>query len=111
MGFDHIIIGSGINGLVAASMLALKGDRVLVLEREARLGGCLMTDEITVPATRMWLKIRLNVGLSSATVQSEYNSSTDNARGALRKAAMASASTAARIGVFTGTGMAWSRWR
>jgi hypothetical protein len=33
-GFDHIIIGSGINGLVAAAMLAKKGDRVLVLERE-----------------------------------------------------------------------------
>ena len=47
--FDHVIIGSGINGLVAASMLALKGARVLVLEREARIGGCLLTDEITLP--------------------------------------------------------------
>jgi phytoene dehydrogenase-like protein len=35
MAVDHVIIGSGINGLVAASLLALKGDRVLVLEREA----------------------------------------------------------------------------
>lgn len=43
---DHVIIGSGINGLVAASLLALKGDRVLVLEREARLGGCLVTEEL-----------------------------------------------------------------
>ncbi|MES2433666.1 MAG: NAD(P)/FAD-dependent oxidoreductase [Pseudomonadota bacterium] len=50
--FDHIIIGSGINGLVAASMLALKGARVLVLEREARIGGCLYTDEITLPGFR-----------------------------------------------------------
>lgn len=49
MGFDHIIIGSGINGLVAAAMLALKGDRVLVLEREASLGGCMRTEEITLP--------------------------------------------------------------
>ncbi|WP_430464372.1 phytoene desaturase family protein [Tabrizicola sp.] len=49
MAFDHIIIGSGINGLVAAAMLALKGDRVLVLEREARFGGCLRTEEITAP--------------------------------------------------------------
>lgn len=49
MAFDHIIIGSGINGLVAAAMLALKGDRVLVLEREASLGGCLRTAEITLP--------------------------------------------------------------
>ncbi|TXI05882.1 MAG: FAD-binding protein, partial [Pseudorhodobacter sp.] len=49
MAFDHIIIGSGINGLVAASLLALKGDRVLVLEREAVPGGCLRTEEITLP--------------------------------------------------------------
>jgi len=50
--FDHIIIGSGINGLVAASMLALKGARVLVVEREDRIGGCLYTDEITLPGFR-----------------------------------------------------------
>lgn len=50
--FDHIIIGSGINGLVAASMLALKGARVLVLEREARIGGCLLTEEVTLPGFR-----------------------------------------------------------
>jgi len=49
MAYDHIIIGSGINGLVAAAMLALKGDRVLVLEREASLGGCMRTEEITLP--------------------------------------------------------------
>ncbi len=42
----HIIIGSGINGLVAASLLGLKGERVILLEREDRLGGCLMSDEI-----------------------------------------------------------------
>ena len=49
MAYDHIIIGSGINALVAAAMLARKGDRVLVLEREARLGGCMMTAEATRP--------------------------------------------------------------
>ena len=46
---DHVIIGSGINALVAGAMLALKGDRVLLLEREAVPGGCLRTDEITLP--------------------------------------------------------------
>ena len=46
---DHVIIGSGINALVAAAMLALKGDRVLVLEREARLGGCMRTEQVTLP--------------------------------------------------------------
>lgn len=52
MAVDHVIIGSGINGLVAASMLALKGRKVLVLEREDRPGGCLLTDEITLPGFR-----------------------------------------------------------
>ncbi len=46
---DHIIIGSGINGLVAAAMLSLKGRSVVVLERETALGGCLRSDEITLP--------------------------------------------------------------
>ena len=46
---DHVIIGSGINALVAGAMLALKGDRVLLLEREAVPGGCLRTEEITLP--------------------------------------------------------------
>ncbi|MGL4235994.1 phytoene desaturase family protein [Tabrizicola sp.] len=49
MAYDHIIIGSGINGLVAAAMLARKGDRVLVLERNDRLGGTLRTEEVTAP--------------------------------------------------------------
>ena len=46
---DHIIIGSGINGLVAAAMLSIKGHRVLVLERADRPGGCLRTEEVTLP--------------------------------------------------------------
>lgn len=47
--FDHLIIGSGINALVAAAMLSRKGDRVLVIEREDRIGGCMHTDEVTLP--------------------------------------------------------------
>lgn len=49
---DHVIIGTGINALVAGALLALKGDRVLLLEREAVPGGCLRTDEITLPGFR-----------------------------------------------------------
>lgn len=45
----HIIIGSGINALVAAALLSRKGQRVLMLERSDRIGGCMRTDEITVP--------------------------------------------------------------
>src|SRR6476646_11257951 len=44
---DHIIVGSGINALVCASMLAGKGAKVLVLERNDRIGGCIRTEEIT----------------------------------------------------------------
>lgn len=46
---DHIIVGSGINALVAAALLSAKRKRVLVLEREARFGGCMCTEEITLP--------------------------------------------------------------
>ena len=47
--YDQIIVGSGINALVAAAMLSSKGKRVLVLERNDRLGGCMRTEEITLP--------------------------------------------------------------
>ncbi|MEC9310422.1 MAG: NAD(P)/FAD-dependent oxidoreductase, partial [Pseudomonadota bacterium] len=45
----HIIIGTGINSLVAAALLSRKGKPVLMLERSDRIGGCLRTDEITLP--------------------------------------------------------------
>jgi phytoene dehydrogenase-like protein len=38
-GFDAIVVGAGANGLVAAATLAKGGRRVLVLEREAHVGG------------------------------------------------------------------------
>jgi phytoene dehydrogenase-like protein len=46
---DHIIVGSGINALVCAAMLGRRGRRVLVLERNARIGGCIRTEEATAP--------------------------------------------------------------
>ncbi|MBZ9865844.1 NAD(P)/FAD-dependent oxidoreductase [Mesorhizobium sp. CA15] len=46
---DHIIVGSGINALVCAAMLGAKGAKVLVLERNDRIGGCMRTEEITAP--------------------------------------------------------------
>jgi phytoene dehydrogenase-like protein len=46
---DYVIVGSGINALVAASLLALKGKKVLVLERSDRTGGCMRTEEATLP--------------------------------------------------------------
>jgi phytoene dehydrogenase-like protein len=46
---DYIIVGSGINALVCAALLGRKGRRVLVLERNDRVGGCIRTEEITAP--------------------------------------------------------------
>lgn len=46
---DYIVVGSGINALVAAAMLGRKGRKVLVLDRSDRIGGCLRTEEITAP--------------------------------------------------------------
>ena len=47
--YDCIIVGSGINALVCAALLSKQGNKVLVLERNERLGGCIRTDEITAP--------------------------------------------------------------
>jgi len=47
--YDYIIVGSGINALVAAAILAKKKRKVLVLERNDQIGGCLRTEEITAP--------------------------------------------------------------
>ena len=46
---DYVIVGSGINALVAAAQLGRKGHKVLVLERDDRIGGCIRTEEITEP--------------------------------------------------------------
>lgn len=47
--YDYILVGSGINSLVCAALLARKGKSVCVLERNDRLGGCIRTDELTEP--------------------------------------------------------------
>ena len=50
--YDIIAIGSGHNGLVAAGYLAKSGKRVKVLERNAWLGGGVVTRELTRPGFR-----------------------------------------------------------
>ncbi|MDR6856882.1 NAD(P)/FAD-dependent oxidoreductase [Variovorax guangxiensis] len=41
-----IVVGSGINSLVCAALLATRGKSVLVLERNDTLGGCIRTEEL-----------------------------------------------------------------
>ncbi|EQD26874.1 MoxT, partial [mine drainage metagenome] len=47
--YDAVIVGSGVNSLVAGAILARGGWRVCVLERNPELGGAIRTDEITEP--------------------------------------------------------------
>src|SRR6516225_9455160 len=46
---DYVVVGSGINALVAAAMLGRKGRNVVVVERNDRIGGCIRTEQITAP--------------------------------------------------------------
>lgn len=46
---DYVIIGSGINSLVAAAELARSGATVALLEEQDRLGGFINSGELTVP--------------------------------------------------------------
>ncbi len=50
--YDFVVVGSGINSLSCAALLAKAGHRVCVLERNDRLGGCIRTEEITLPGFR-----------------------------------------------------------
>ena len=47
--FDAVFVGSGINSLAGAALLAREGWSVCVLEREGQLGGAIKTAELTEP--------------------------------------------------------------
>jgi phytoene dehydrogenase-like protein len=48
-GYDAVVVGSGINGLVAAAELAGAGWRVCLVEANDRLGGFIASGELTEP--------------------------------------------------------------
>ncbi len=50
--YDIVVIGSGHNGLVAASYLAKAGQKVLVLEQNDWFGGGVVTSELVAPGFR-----------------------------------------------------------
>ena len=50
--FDIIVVGAGHNSLIAAAYLAKAGMSVLVLEKNAWIGGGVTTRELTVPGFR-----------------------------------------------------------
>ena len=47
--FDAVVVGSGVNSLACAALLARGGWRVCVLERNAWFGGAIKTEELTEP--------------------------------------------------------------
>lgn len=49
MEYDFIIVGSGINSLVAAALLSRKKYTVCILERNNWIGGCIKTADVTLP--------------------------------------------------------------
>ncbi|HEY0303568.1 MAG TPA: FAD-dependent oxidoreductase, partial [Longimicrobiales bacterium] len=49
--FDVVVIGAGVNGLTAATLLAKAGKRVVVVERRSIVGGALVTEEL-IPGYR-----------------------------------------------------------
>lgn len=49
---DVAVVGSGPNGLAAAIHLAQRGCSVVVLEAQPRPGGCVATEELTIPGFR-----------------------------------------------------------
>jgi phytoene dehydrogenase-like protein len=47
--YDVILIGGGHNGLTCGSYLAKAGLKVIVFERRHNIGGCVATEEVTLP--------------------------------------------------------------
>src|SRR2546425_3398822 len=63
-GFDYVIAGAGHNSLVCAAYLARAGNRVLVLEGSAMIGGGVKTAEGLLPGYKTDLCATVHGGLN-----------------------------------------------
>ncbi|MEM7468329.1 MAG: NAD(P)/FAD-dependent oxidoreductase [Pseudomonadota bacterium] len=77
--FDFVIVGSGINSLVCAARLAIAGHKVAVIERNDRLGGCIRTDELTLPGFKHDTLSGFHPLFVSSPTYSELNNELSNA--------------------------------
>src|SRR5919106_4698195 len=60
--YDGVVIGAGHNGLTLAAYLARAGLKIIVLERNPRIGGGTSTDEPTLPGYRFNLHSNFFMG-------------------------------------------------
>src|SRR5512143_4174553 len=67
---DVIVIGAGLGGLLTAAILGRRGKRVLVLEREAEVGGRLRSTEVDGyvldAGAYLWPNLHLDRALAAA---------------------------------------------
>src|SRR5262245_6862898 len=70
--FDVIVVGAGLGGMLAAAILARAGRRVLIAEREARVGGRLRSYEldgfVIDAGAYLWPNAHLDAALAAAGV-------------------------------------------
>src|SRR2546426_11235737 len=63
-GFDYVVAGAGHNSLVCAAYLARAGNRLLVLEGSAMIGGGVKTAEVLLPGYKTDLCATVHGGIN-----------------------------------------------
>ena len=84
--FDAVFVGSGINGLAGAALLARDGWSVCVLEREERLGGCIYTSAaVTLPGYTHELLASWHPLFTGSAAYAELQTDLDATRARIRQ--------------------------
>ena len=83
--FDGVIIGAGHNGLTLAAYMARAGLKVVVVERNAKIGGGTSTEEPTlgepeygVPATTTGTSLEPDYGVPGTTTTTDATTGTSD---------------------------------